>query len=641
MASDMIRGITPQPNIDQLYHNISERFVGICHFVDGKGYTSIFGPIQNPPKPTAQQHAHMLKGKPLLLVRPHSGKLSQIFLMQMVSKQDPESGYIVGEVNPVPFWGIGHENKLPPLTQLYVFDQSNNTLIGSIPVSAELILERMTRDATFPNRKFEFDSDGESFIASYWPLSLETKYNVKNWTVVLSQSQSDIFLSASEFRYIFPQVVMISLFIIFLLSIIYLRKILSPLEALKEGTRRVVKRDFSTPVDVVSNDEFKELAASFNTMSTQLDKQFKALTARSDIDRAILSSLDKEKMIETVITNVRKFFSCDATGFTLMGDEDGKTINYYLNQDGSAIHAESLDSEPQDIEKLRNHPDCLQYRVDGNIPFYLTPVANKAVHSFLILPLFVKKKLSGIIHLGYRNGFSLDPEDMKQARRFADQSAIALSNSNLVETLHQQNWRTLEALSRSVDAKSPWTAGHSERVTDLALKIGSVLKLDPEQLNILHRGGLLHDVGKIGVPSAILDKPGKLTDEEFEIIKTHPSQGVQILEPIKSFSDIFPIVVQHHERYDGKGYPQGLSGDAISLGARILAVADSYDAIVSDRSFRKGASRSEALDIIKEVSGTQFDPEVVKAFLKIAESNIIGITTQQGVNDPVSVIPSR
>ena len=639
VASNLIRGEMPKTNINRLYGNMSQRFVGIYRYIGETGFTPIIGSIQTLFTPSAEQQTLMLNGGPILVVKPHSDKLSQILLMQLVSKQNPDSGYIVGEVNPISFWGIGHENKLPPMTKLYVHDQSNTMLISSLPFPTELILGKLNYDETYPNREIEFDYKGETFIASYWPINLKSKYHTENWTVVLSQSKSKIFLGTSEFKIIFLKVAMISLFIIFLLSINYIRKNLGPLESLKEGTLRISNRDFCTPVKVNSNDEFKELAASFNSMSEHLNKQFKALATRSDIDKAILSSLEKERMIATVITNIRKLFSCDSVGFILIEMENNKTHYYSLDQTGSVTHKGSLDSNSKDIEKLNNHPNYLQYRVDGNVPFYIKPVADKNVHSFLILPLFIKKELSGIIHLGFRNGLKLDPEDIKQARRFADQSAIALANSNLVETLNQQNGGILKALARSVDAKSPWTSGHSERVTDLALKIGSELKLDPEQLELLHKGGLLHDVGKIGVPTAILDKPGKLTEAEFKIIKKHPSLGEKILEPIKSFSDIIPIVVQHHERFDGKGYPKGLTGDAISMGARILSVADTYDAIVSDRSFRKGLSHSEAIDIIKEVSGTQLDPKVVNAFLRIIKSNIGEIANAKAVKGPSHISP--
>ena len=141
--------------------------------------------------------------------------------------------------------------------------------------------------------------------------------------------------------------------------------------------------------------------------------------------------------------------------------------------------------------------------------------------------------------------------------------------------------------------------------------------LSPEEIDQLHRGGLLHDIGKIGVHPSILDKPGKLTEEEIAVVRRHPSKGAEILEPIPNLRIVIPIVVQHHERFDGKGYPNGLAGESISLQARILAVADVVDALVSDRPYRPGWSREKVLAYTRENAGSQFDPSVVEAYLRI------------------------
>jgi putative nucleotidyltransferase with HDIG domain len=183
--------------------------------------------------------------------------------------------------------------------------------------------------------------------------------------------------------------------------------------------------------------------------------------------------------------------------------------------------------------------------------------------------------------------------------------------------LDRLNRGTLTALARSIDAKSPWTAGHSERVTHLALKIGRVLGLARRQLVNLQQAGLLHDIGKIGIPASILDKPGKLTDQEYRIIYEHPEKGAKILQPIEEYTEVIPMAMQHHEWFNGKGYPDGFSGEEISFGARILAVGDVFDALTSDRPYRDGIPIEIAADMIREGSGTQFDPKVVNAFLKL------------------------
>jgi putative nucleotidyltransferase with HDIG domain len=186
--------------------------------------------------------------------------------------------------------------------------------------------------------------------------------------------------------------------------------------------------------------------------------------------------------------------------------------------------------------------------------------------------------------------------------------------------LESFNIGTLTTLARAIDAKSPWTAGHSERVTAMAVDIGKAIGLPAKQIDELRRGGLVHDIGKIATPAEILDKPDRLTPEETRVMQLHPEQGVHILEPIAAFRSVLPIVGQHHERWDGSGYPKGLSHTDIARTARVLAVADVYDALRSDRPYRSGMPHQKVVGIIRDGAGTHFDPEVVAAFLAIESS---------------------
>jgi HD-GYP domain-containing protein (c-di-GMP phosphodiesterase class II) len=176
---------------------------------------------------------------------------------------------------------------------------------------------------------------------------------------------------------------------------------------------------------------------------------------------------------------------------------------------------------------------------------------------------------------------------------------------------------TVLALSKAIDARDTYTAGHSERVTNLSLKIGQALNLPQDQLNVLEIAALFHDVGKIGIPDKVLNKPGKLTDEEFNQIKEHPSIGVDILKTIDFLDKTLPMILHHHEKYKGNGYPSGISGEAIPLESRIICVADSYDAMTSDRPYRKGLPHDVAVNELIKFKGIQFDTQIVDAFLKI------------------------
>lgn len=187
--------------------------------------------------------------------------------------------------------------------------------------------------------------------------------------------------------------------------------------------------------------------------------------------------------------------------------------------------------------------------------------------------------------------------------------------------LKEAYYGTIETLRLAVDAKDTYTKNHSERVSYFSVMIGKQLGLNDADLETLKQGALFHDIGKIGIPDAILQKPGKLTDEEYDDIKNHPSIGSKILAPAKIFSDLIPIVLNHHERYDGKGYPIGLAGEDIPLMARIVCVADSFDAMTSDRSYRPRFTVIAALEEIERCKGAQFDPLVVDAFMIALKEN--------------------
>lgn len=200
---------------------------------------------------------------------------------------------------------------------------------------------------------------------------------------------------------------------------------------------------------------------------------------------------------------------------------------------------------------------------------------------------------------------------------------IQHSHTRHLEKEVQSAYRgTLEALLAALDTRDTETEGHSERVAAYTMAIASRLKLNPDELPHIERGALLHDIGKIGVPDAILYKPGPLTPEEWEIMKKHPEIGYRMCMKIEMLRSAAPIVLHHHERWDGKGYPYGLVGEEIPLGARMFAIADTLDAMTSDRPYRKALSFAQAREEIARHAGTQFDPDLVKLFLEIPEEEL-------------------
>jgi PAS domain S-box-containing protein len=244
------------------------------------------------------------------------------------------------------------------------------------------------------------------------------------------------------------------------------------------------------------------------------------------------------------------------------------------------------------------------------------------------VPLTVKGEVKGALEVYCREPFTPDTEWIEFLDAFSGQAAIAIDNTQLFENLQRANMdlnlaydATIEGWSRAMDLRDHETEGHTLRVTDLTINLARAMPVNESQLTVIRRGALLHDIGKIGVPDAILHKEGKLTDEEWAVMRTHPELARDMLMPITYLNDALNIPYCHHEKWDGTGYPQGLKGNQIPLMARIFAVVDVWDALTNDRPYRKKWTEQKARQYIEEQSGQHFDPQVVDVFLKMIEKN--------------------
>ncbi len=233
----------------------------------------------------------------------------------------------------------------------------------------------------------------------------------------------------------------------------------------------------------------------------------------------------------------------------------------------------------------------------------------------LAVSVLRKGGLQGILALlHFGPGRDFRSSDIKLLESLSEQVSLAVVNSELYEDLKDFLMATVKSLVGAIEAKDSYTSGHSERVNLVSMLIGKQLELPPSEMETLRWASILHDVGKIGMPEAILRKPGRLTDEEYEIIKLHPERGYQLLSPIRQLAAAAVHVRAHHEKFDGRGYPDGLRGEAIPRLARIIAVADTYDALTSTRSYRSARTLDFALGEIRRAAGTQLDQEAVEAF---------------------------
>ncbi len=236
--------------------------------------------------------------------------------------------------------------------------------------------------------------------------------------------------------------------------------------------------------------------------------------------------------------------------------------------------------------------------------------------NIICVPVRVKEKIIGVLEAINKKGKGkFNQEDLSLLISLADQVAIALDNSRLYQELEEMFFQTAKSLADAIEKRDPHTGGHTQRVTRYSQAISKYLPLTHLEKKWVKITSVLHDIGKIGIEDYILKKPEPLSPKEFEIIKRHSKMGAEIIEHIRPLREIIPGVKYHHEQVDGKGYPDGLKGEDIPILAKIVAVADTYDAMTTDRPYRKAMDKKIAIDELKRCSGTQLDGEVVKAFI--------------------------
>jgi len=257
-------------------------------------------------------------------------------------------------------------------------------------------------------------------------------------------------------------------------------------------------------------------------------------------------------------------------------------------------------------------------------PHMVEQFRTEGLKACFVAPLIAKEEVIGALQVFFEQPFFPDADWIQFLETLAGQAAIAISDSNMVRNLRQSNLElemaydaTLEGWSNALDLRDNETEKHTIRVTEITLEIAKSLGIKGEEIRNIWRGSRLHDIGKMGIPDPILKKPGKLTPEEWVIMKQHPENAKNLLFPITYLRQALDIPYCHHEKWDGSGYPRGLKGEEIPLAARIFAIADVWDAMTQDRVYRKALSTEETLKYITENAGTHFDPKIVEIFLQL------------------------
>ena len=362
--------------------------------------------------------------------------------------------------------------------------------------------------------------------------------------------------------------------------------------------------------------------------SIALARKVQELNSLVEVDRIILSTLDRDEMLFNVSVQIRQLVPSDVGGVALADPDTGDYR--YIGGWGMEIKNRDimLTADWLGSPALSYGKPLLRTNIEDEVimsPFDKL-LFESGVRSDLYAPIVRKGKTVGIFFLGSFRVGGFRQQDVDTALGFASRMGIALEHSRLIYDLDEMSVNIIHALATAIDAKSSWTKGHSERVSDYAMRIAEKMNIPKNHVERLRLAGLLHDVGKIGTYDILLDKTEKLTEDEWRLIKLHPVRGCEILEPIKEFKDIIPAVRHHHERWDGRGYPEGLKGEEIPLMARIICLADSFDTMTADRPYRPSIGFDNAIQEIRFCTGTQFAPDVSAAFLQLAAEQGMEIT---------------
>ncbi len=348
--------------------------------------------------------------------------------------------------------------------------------------------------------------------------------------------------------------------------------------------------------------------------------------ALREIDLAIASNLDLGRTLEVVLYQTRKQLNVEACAILLV-NEAAQTLEY---TSGQGFQTEIIKQTHIQLGGGRAGNAALKQQVFGRaeiespkqIPDRIELITTEKFAAYFIAPLVTKDKLLGALEIYHHAPLKMNTEWLNFLETLAGQAAIAVDNATLFKNLQQSNLElseayeaTIEGWSAALDLRDRETEGHTQRVTEMTLRLAKRMGVSGQDLVHIRRGGLLHDIGKMGVPDRILLKPDSLTGEEMALMKMHPTYAYQMLMHITHLAPALDIPFCHHEKWDGTGYPRGLKGEEIPLAARIFCIGDVYDALTSDRPYRKGWSREKTLEHIRELSGSHFDPAVAEVFL--------------------------
>ncbi len=379
----------------------------------------------------------------------------------------------------------------------------------------------------------------------------------------------------------------------YILGIVFARRITKPIYTLAEKALEFQNGNNRISGELSRNDEIGVLSRILDETYRESSSRHHAMELMNSIDKAVLGAVTIDELIQRVTEIISDYVPGSRVAIAVYNDEDS-TYKIKSEAGHSKISRSGLRSPETENIFGTEEP----YRIQ----------------------LYMQGKYYGSLLVTGKENSGLSDEEKLTLKKLGDQAAVALQRVTEIEERNQMQMGSIMALSRAIDAKSKWTAGHSERVARLSEQLAKKLNFDESMLERLIISAVLHDIGKIGIPEEILDKPSKLDAAEFRLIKKHTEIGYSITGSIPHFSDICEGVRYHHERWDGSGYPEGLKNINIPVFARIIALADVYDALTSKRPYRSNMTEEEALVFIQDRRGKDFDPMLSDKFIQMIKN---------------------
>lgn len=357
---------------------------------------------------------------------------------------------------------------------------------------------------------------------------------------------------------------------------------------------------------------------SLMKLASQLEAQTTEFRALVEIGKAVNAQLDLNDLLLLLTNTALQLTRGDTASVGVTGGDGGVEIAA-----ACGLHETRLKEEgPSGLEKVigevahSGHPILVPDTESLEADALGEMARSRGIRSVLAVPLRHGDDIAAVLAVDVCEGpRRFTPEDLDLLTVMADQASGAMENARLYGDMQDLYVATIKSLAYTIEAKDKYTRGHSDRVTEYAVAIAERMGFSPDEISTLRFAGILHDIGKIAIAEEILNKPGKLSPVEREVVQTHPAESARIIRPIGFLKDVVPIVEHHHEWFDGTGYSDGLAGDSIPKGARVLSVADAFEAMTSDRPYHSALPWPNAIAELKRGAGTQFDPDVVVVFV--------------------------